>query len=155
LRIWLAQPADAPDVTRLMVGFRDWWQRDWPDDAAFAHGIGRLLEDENTDYLLGAVGSGDAPPAGVCALRYRYGVWLDGLDCCLEDLFVDESARRHGLGEALVTAALERARERGCKRIELDANEANGPAVALYERLGFSSYVEQAGGHNRLMRLHL
>jgi len=29
------------------------------------------------------------------------------------------------------------------------------PARTLYERLGFSSYVEHMDGHNRLMRLHL
>ena len=68
---------------------------------------------------------------------------------------MEDSARRHGLGEALVQAALDRARERGCGRIELDVNEANEPARALYERLGFSSYVEELGGHNRFMRLHL
>ena len=152
MRTWLATPAEAADVTRLMIGFRNWWRRDEPSDEAFASGIERLLADENTDFLLGDVGG---PPAGVCALRYRYGVWLDSLDCCLEDLFVEDSARRHGLGEALVKTALERARERGCGRIELDVNEANAPALALYERLGFSSYVGELGGHNRLMRLHL
>jgi GNAT superfamily N-acetyltransferase len=96
-----------------------------------------------------------AAPVGVCALRYRYGVWLDGLDCCLEDVFVEDSARGTGLGEALVRAAVERARERGAKRIELDVNQENKPAAALYEKLGFSSYVEEMGGENRFMRLHL
>jgi GNAT superfamily N-acetyltransferase len=153
-RVWLASADEAAEVARLMIGFRDWWKRDTPSDEAFARGVERLLADENTDYLLGAVGP-EGPPAGVCGLRYRYGVWLDGLDCCLEDLFVEEPARRHGLGEALALAALERARERGAKRVELDANEANAPALALYGRLGFSSYVEESGGHNRFMRLHL
>jgi GNAT superfamily N-acetyltransferase len=155
LRIWLAEAAEAPDVARLMIGFRNWWKRDEPDDAAFTRGVERLLADENTDHLLGAIGDGGSPPVGLCALRYRYGVWLDGLDCCLEDLFVEDSARGHGLGEALVLAAVEQARSRGAKRIELDVNDANAPARTLYERLGFSSYVESLGGHNRFMRLHL
>ena len=47
------------------------------------------------------------------------------------------SARRTGLGRALVDAAVERARERGCKRIELDVNEDNAPALALYAACGF------------------
>jgi ribosomal protein S18 acetylase RimI-like enzyme len=152
--VWLASPAEAAEVARLMIGFRDWWGRDQPGDDEFARGIERLLGDENTDYLLGAA-SQDGPPAGVCGLRYRYGVWLDALDCCLEDVFVEEAARGEGLGEALVLAGIERARERGCGRIELDVNDSNTPARTLYERLGFSSYAEELGGHNRFMRLRL
>ena len=46
-------------------------------------------------------------------------------------------ARRSGLGRALVEAALESARERGCVRIELDVDEDNAPALALYRACGF------------------
>jgi ribosomal protein S18 acetylase RimI-like enzyme len=154
LRIWLATPDEAADVARLMIAFRNWQERDWPDDASFARGVERLLADPNTAYLLGAVEDGGRP-AGVCQLRFRFSLWWDAPDCLLEDLFVEGAARRHGLGEALVRAAAEHARERGCRRVELDANEANEPAVALYERLGFSSYAEFFGGHNRFMRLYL
>jgi ribosomal protein S18 acetylase RimI-like enzyme len=152
-RVWLAGPEQAAEVSRLMIAFRNWWKRDTPPDDAFRRGIERLLADEDADFLLGSVDEG--APAGVCALRYRYGVWLDALDCLLEDLYVDDAARGRGLGEALVNAALERARSRGCGRIELDVNDANAPALALYERLGFSSYVEELGGNNLFMRLHL
>jgi GNAT superfamily N-acetyltransferase len=68
---------------------------------------------------------------------------------------VRESARGRGVGRALVEAAIGRARERGCRRIELDVNEANPAAHALYEHLGFSAWVESAGGPNLLMRMRL
>ena len=42
------------------------------------------------------------------------------------------------MGEALVAAAIERARARGCGRIELDVSESNRAAWSLYERMGFS-----------------
>jgi GNAT superfamily N-acetyltransferase len=87
------------------------------------------------EYLLGAVDGG--PAAGVCQVRFRWSVWKSAEDCWLEDLFVREEARRTGLGRALVEAAVARARERGCKRIELDVNEGNAAALALYEACGF------------------
>jgi len=150
----VAGPGDAAEVTRLMVAFRDWNGRGWPDGDAFARGVDRLLADENSEFLLAAADD-QSSAAGVCQLRYRYGIWWDAPDCLLEDLFVEEQARGNGLGEGLVNAAIERARQRGCRRMELDANEANTPAITLYERVGFNSYSERLGGHDRFMRLRL
>jgi GNAT superfamily N-acetyltransferase len=136
-RAWLAKPEEAETVARLLVGFRDHYGRSEPRDEKFLEGVERLIVRPDTDYLLAA--AGDAEPGGVCQLRYRYGLWTAKEDCWLEDLFVTESQRRAGLGEALVAAAIERARERGCGRIELDVSEQNPGAWALYERMGFSA----------------
>ena len=59
------------------------------------------------------------------------------------------------MGRALMEAAFERARERGCRRMELDVNEANPAALALYDSLGFSSWSDPPGGRNLLMRRRL
>ena len=102
----------------------------------------RLLSDPNTDFLL----AGD-PPAGVCQLRYRYGIWSESDDCWLEDIFVEAGARGTGLGRALLEAAFGRARERGCARVELDVNETNQAALALYRSLGFEAiWADPPGG---------
>jgi ribosomal protein S18 acetylase RimI-like enzyme len=133
-----------------MIGFRNWWGRAEPSDERFEAGVRRLLADPNTEFLLGG-----EPLAGVCQLRYRYGLWHDAEDCWLEDVFVEESARGSGLGRALVEAAMERARERGCARVDLDVNEANPAALALYESLGFKGWSDPPGGRNLFMRLRL
>jgi ribosomal protein S18 acetylase RimI-like enzyme len=147
----VATEEDAAVVARLMIGFRDWQGRDEPSDASIQSSVRRLIADPNTTYLL----AGGEDPVGVLQLRFRHSVWTGTDDAHLEDLFVEERARGTGMGRALVEAALERARERGCARMELDANEANVPAVALYRSIGFESWSEAAGGHNRLMRLRL
>jgi GNAT superfamily N-acetyltransferase len=148
--IRLATQDDTAEVARLMIGFRDWWHRDEPDDAAFEVGVRRVLADPNADFLI----AGD-PPRGVCQLRYRYSIWTESDDCWLEDIFVEEDARGAGLGRKLVEAAFERARERGCARMELDVNEANPGAVRLYESLGFEAWSDPPGGRNLLMRRRL
>jgi ribosomal protein S18 acetylase RimI-like enzyme len=151
--IWRATSGDVPEVARLLGEFRDWWGYDGPSDESLVRDVGRLVEDPDTEYLLAAADG--ARPAAVCQLRFRYGLWLESEDCWFEDLYVSESARRAGLGRALVEAAAERARERGCRRIQLDVNEANAGALALYESLGFSSWSEPLGGHNRFMQRRL
>ena len=136
-RAWLAEPREAGAVARLLIAFRDWFGRSEPPEAAFVEGVERLIRGDETEYLLAAAGG--AEPAGVCQLRYRYAVWTAAEDCWLEDLFVRDEDRRKGLGEALVAAAVGRARERGCGRVELDVSESNRGAWALYERMGFSA----------------
>ena len=129
-RTWVAEPSEAEAVARLLVGFRDHMGRDWPSENAFLAGVERLIEDPSTEYLLGAPDD-DSAPAGVCQLRFRYGLWWAATDCLLEDLFVAEQARGSGLGRALVGLALDRARARSCRRVELDAERENAAALAL------------------------
>lgn len=146
--VWRAEPHEAVTVARLMVEFRDWTGRDWPSANAFLASVERLIERSDTEFLLGAR-DGDAPPAGVCQLRFRPSIWMAADDCWLEDLYVATAARRRGLGRALVAAAVERARERGARRIELDTSEANVRAVALYESFGFSASSKGTGAESR------
>jgi ribosomal protein S18 acetylase RimI-like enzyme len=137
-RAWLAGADEADAVARLLIGFRDYYGRSEPPDETFHAGVARLITEPATEYLLAAA-QGDAVAAGVCQLRYRHSLWTAKEDCWLEDLFVAERARRAGLGEALVACAIDRARARGCGRIELDVSQSNAAAWALYERMGFSA----------------
>ena len=148
--IWRATEADAGHVARLLGEFRDWWEYTGPSDESFRAGVERLLSEPSTVYLLAATEAG-GEPAAVCQLRFRHGLWLESEDCWFEDLYVSDGARRGGLGRALVEAACDHARERGCRRIQLDVNEANRGAVALYESLGFSSWADPPGGRNLFM----
>jgi len=128
----LAGPDDIDVVARLLTEFNEHNGRDWPPLESIRAGVERLIARDDTEYLLG----GD-PPAGVVGLRYRYGVWWDAEDCNVEDVFVRADARGSGLGRDLVSAAIDRARERGCRRMELDTGADNAPAQRLYRSLGF------------------
>jgi ribosomal protein S18 acetylase RimI-like enzyme len=138
-RAWLAQPDEAEAVAALLVAFRDHMGSDWPSENAFLASVERLFEDGDAEFLL-ASRDDDSPPSGVLQLRFRFSVWKAAPDAWIEDLFVHADARRSGVGEALLALAIERARERGAKRIELDTKEDNAAALALYERNGFSTH---------------
>jgi ribosomal protein S18 acetylase RimI-like enzyme len=151
-RVWVAVPDEAGEVARLLIGFRDDLGYDSPSDQVFTDGVTKLIADDSTDYLLGAIG--DGPAVGICQLRFRYGIWQAGSDCLLEDLFVEEPARGSGLGKAMTQFAVEHAGSRGCRRIELDVNEANEPALKLYESLGFG-IKSGHGGRDLYLRRNL
>ncbi|MDX6675442.1 MAG: hypothetical protein QOH11_2860 [Solirubrobacteraceae bacterium] len=147
-RAWVAEPAEAEIVAGLLVEFRDHNGYDWPSPNSFLASVERLIEQRDTEFLLGTPHD-DSPPAGVCQLRYRHSVWKAADDCWLEDLFVREGARGVGLGAALVSLSLERARARACRRVELDTNEANEAALALYRRMGFSDHSKSPDARGR------
>ena len=149
--VWRAQPHEAEVVGELLAAFRDYYGRDWPSDNAMIATVERLIEQPDVEFLL-ASPDDDAPPAAVCQLRYRLSVWTAAPDCWLEDLFVAEEVRRAGLGAALVEAAIAQARERGCRRIELDTNEENAAALALYHRFGFSERAKGGGGRDLFLQ---
>ena len=106
------------------------------------------MEDPRAEFLLGTPDD-DSPPCAVVQLRYRHSVWTASDDAWLEDLFVTEHARRAGLGRAMVLAAIDRAEQRNCRRIELDVDDVNEPARALYAGLGFA---EKHGGAALMVR---
>lgn len=55
----------------------------------------------------------------------------------IEDVVVDRNARERGVGEALVRACIEVARERGAVIVELQTARSRMAANRLYERMGF------------------
>ena len=154
IEVWKAEPHEAEHVARLLVEFRDHLGVDWPSANAFLAGVERLIEEPHNAFLL-ATPDEDSPPTGVAQVRFRYGVWWAAEDCLLEDLYVRTDARNGGVGRALVEGVIALATERGCRRIELDVNDANGPALHLYESFGFSAQDDRYGGRNLLMRLRL
>jgi ribosomal protein S18 acetylase RimI-like enzyme len=142
--VWVAQEHEAAQVARLLVAFRDWFESPEPSAESMAASVEQLITDPATEYLLGSVAD-RSQPVGVCQLRFRHSVWTGTPDCWLEDLYVEQTARGVGLGGALVKLAFERATLRGAERIELDTNESNTGAIALYESLGFSSMSKVHG----------
>ncbi len=60
-----------------------------------------------------------------------------GLRSIIEDVVVDETARRKGIGEALVRHAIELAREAGADGVSLTSNPQREAANQLYQSMGF------------------
>ena len=68
------------------------------------------------------------------------GTWISGLNCYLEDLFVDAGARGKGLGRALLDDLVELSRQNDWSRLYWHTSETNATARKLYD-----SFVESDG----------
>jgi ribosomal protein S18 acetylase RimI-like enzyme len=58
----------------------------------------------------------------------------------LTSAFVAPWARGHGLGRGIVLEVERQAREMGLAVLNLDLRDTQGPAIALYERLGYTRW---------------
>lgn len=55
----------------------------------------------------------------------------------IDDIGVEESLRKQGIGQRMMADLQELARERGCAAINLYVDAPNGNAIAFYEKCGF------------------
>ena len=133
-RIRVATAADAPIFGQLLHAFNAEYGEPEPDADTIAERAAPLIEDGEVTVLF--VGEG---PDGFAELRFRPSLYTGALDAYLEELYVVPEQRGHGLGRALLEAAMQHARERGAARIDLNTSETDVAARALYESAGFTN----------------
>ena len=75
-------------------------------------------------------------PAGFALFFHNYSTWLGKRGIFLEDLFVRPSARKHGVGFALLQAIARVAVERDCGRLDWSVLTWNELAISFYKRIG-------------------
>lgn len=69
----------------------------------------------------------------------------------VHDLAVLPEYRGRGVGRALLRAAEERARRRGCCKLTLEVQDDNRRALALYRSFGFADVTYGASGPTRFL----
>ncbi|WP_343351162.1 GNAT family N-acetyltransferase [Pseudomonas sediminis] len=126
--------ADLVDLTRLFVGYLHFYQvpREAAEVASF---LGQRLQRGDSQLFIARDAEGAAqgfvqlyPFQSSLALEPA---WL------FSDLYVDERARRSGVGEALMNAARAHAEATGACGLQLETAKTNLAGQSLYERLGY------------------
>jgi GNAT superfamily N-acetyltransferase len=125
---------DAEVTAQLLHDFNTEFDEPSPGRRVLARRIRQLVAAGEITVLLAGAG-----PDGVAVLRFRPALWSQALDCYLEELYVVPDRRGHGLGRALLEAAIDLAREAGAGDMHLGTSEDDVAARALYESLGFSN----------------
>ena len=63
----------------------------------------------------------------------------------LYSIAVSNEARGRGVGEAMLAAAEDAARDRACARMRLEVRQDNAAAIRLYERQGYRRFASRPG----------
>jgi (aminoalkyl)phosphonate N-acetyltransferase len=135
------------------VTVREATAEDWPPVESLLAELGRPdvrgLEDEDwhgarfAQYLarpdtVGLVGEIDGKVVGFLDLEFRQRLNFRTAQAWIPDLIVAESHRSHGVGRALMAAADELAKARGCWSITLESATWRQDAHRFYLREGYA-----------------
>ncbi|WIM95271.1 GNAT family N-acetyltransferase [Actinoplanes oblitus] len=136
----IATRADVPAVLALLAdddlsrerGFGEVPAEAGPEIwAAFA-----AIEADPNNELIVAVEDGAV--TGTCQLTYLPGLSRGGAwRMQIEAVRIQAGRRGHGLGAEMMRWTIERARERGCRLVQLTSDKKRADAHRFYERLGF------------------
>ena len=134
MRIDAAGSADLDDLVRLFASYLQFYQEHQPLAAIRVFLAARLSSGDSQLFLARdlqgrALGLVQLYPLQASLLLQP--AWL------LSDLYVDEGARRRGVGEALMNAARAHAENTGACGLQLQTAKSNLAGQALYERLGY------------------
>jgi len=125
---------DAAYVAKLLHDFNTEYEDFTPGVPALTERLDELLAGGEITVLL----AGD-PPIGLALFRIRPSLWSSAGDVYLEELYVVPEQRGHGIGAALLDAAIETARAAGADHFELTTGEDDRAAIALYESRSFTN----------------
>lgn len=143
LQVRVAEPDDLPHIVRLLAEDFLGAQREavagpLPDSyhAAFA----AIAADPNNELLVATI---DGEVVATLQLTYTPSLSYQGSwRATVESVRTAASLRGRGIGAALMTEAIARARARGCGLVQLTTNKARTDARRFYERLGFTATHE-------------
>ena len=134
LSIRPAISSDLPLVASLIRGLAEY--------EGLSHAV-RMDEERLGEYLFGVrpmaevlIGELDGSPQGFALFFHNFSTFEGCPGIWLEDLFVLPTARRSGLGTALLAHVAKIAQERGCARMEWSVLDWNMMAIQFYRRLG-------------------
>lgn len=134
-RIVVATKQDVPLIRKFILELAE-YERALPGEAP-------VTEKDLVETLFGPrpaaevlIAYLDDTPAGFALFFHNYSTWLGKRGIYLEDLFVRPSARKHGIGFALLRKLARIALDRDCGRVDWAVLKWNELAIDFYKQIG-------------------
>ena len=127
IRIRPAAEADLPELVELLRHLFELEQDFEPDASKQQAGLSLMLESPFAELLVAECGG---RVAGFCGVQLQISTAMGSQ---IEDLVLHPEFRRRGIGSRLLDAAGAWAKQRGARRLQLNCDDQNLPAMRFYE----------------------
>lgn len=130
IRIRPAAEADLPELVELLRHLFELEQDFEPDASKQQAGLSLMLESPFAELLVAECGG---RVAGFCGVQLQISTAMGSYAAQIEDLVLHPEFRRRGIGSRLLDAAGAWAKQRGARRLQLNCDDQNLPAMRFYE----------------------
>ena len=124
--------SDRAEWATLWQGYNDFYERSIPPRTT-SRTFARFFAPGGAMRAL--VAEQDGHVVGIVHYIFHPSTSLLGPTCYLQDLFTAASARRRGVGRALIIAVYERASRHGAERVYWHTHETNARAIHVYKKV--------------------
>lgn len=129
---------DLPEIVRMLADDPIGAKRETyaiPLPASYYATFDAIEDDPNNELVVGVM---DGRVVAVLQITFLpYLTYRGSWRALIEGVRVDGSLRSSGIGKRLIEWAITRARERGCRMIQLTSDKSRRDAMRFYENLGF------------------
>ena len=133
LAIRPANSADQEDVLALLRIYCDEANTPLSDEHLLAGLVPLLTENQHGVVLVAE----EERIIGYSILTWGWGIESGGMEALVDEMLIHPSRRGEGIGEMLLQATLERARQEGVKVVFLETEKDNPRSRKLYSKVGF------------------
>lgn len=137
MRTRLAEKKDVPQLVLLLNELFSIETDFTADPVKQNQGLMLLLDNSERGFIF-VVEEEEHQILGMCSVQYLISTAEGGKVGLLEDMIIKDGYRRKGIGRYLISEILSYAKNEGCKRIQLLADQENLKALEFYKNVGFS-----------------
>lgn len=128
---------DVPEIVRLLADDPLGAARETPGDLpdAYWKAFDAIEHDPNNTLIVAVIGD---TIAGTLQLTYIPGLtYTGGERAQIEGVRVASEQRGHGVGQAMISWAIDQARARGCRVVQVTTDRQRPDSIRFYQKIGF------------------
>ncbi|MFP3964019.1 GNAT family N-acetyltransferase [Actinomadura fulvescens] len=129
---------DVPEIVRLLADDPLGATREAPGEQipdAYWKAFDAIEHDPNNTLVVAVI---DGTIAGTMQLTYIPGLtYTGGERAQIEGVRVASEQRGHGVGQAMIGWAIDQARARGCRVVQLTTDRQRPDSIRFYQKIGF------------------